>query len=158
MSLLLGFGLLLSTFSTPVYSAEAKTYPYAIQIGVFDTETKATRFIESHSPDLKTALTVKFHKYHVLYNAYETKTEAEKYLTIARKVSSTAYIFKIKTENQAMVDAQMLKSKGAVQESKPIKSEEKPQTQPKVDTPSQPVTQVTSKKSSASLKAAKHIV
>lgn len=145
MSLILIFGLLLGTFSGPTYSAtttttatslakaDAKTYPYAIQIGVFDTGDKAARFMAGYPSELKTAFAVKFVKYHVLYNAYGTKAEAEKYLPSARKVSPSAYIFKIKAENQKLVDAQMLKMSPTVQGTATVVTASTPELQPKAE-------------------------
>lgn len=136
-SLLIGLGMLFLAFSTPAYSTDMKTYPYAIQLGVFDTSAKATRYLEAHSSQLKTAFSVKIVKYHVFYNAYETKSDAEKNLTAARRVAKDAYILKIKPENQKAVDAVMLKSLPPVQpvpSSKPETKVSHP-TSDKVQTP-----------------------
>lgn len=110
MSLFLGIGLLLLAFSAPAYSTDVKNYPYAIQLGVFDSSQKAAGYMKLHQAELKTSFYVKFIQYHVFYNAYETKADAEKQLAAARKIEPNAYILSIKATNQNLVNAQMAKS------------------------------------------------
>lgn len=115
MSLIVLLGLLLLNFPTTGYSAEVKTYPYAIQLSVFDTSEKAIRYVDSHSVMASSAFYLKFIKYHILYDAYETKAEAEKHLKAARQIEPNAYIFKVKDIYQKTVDTEKLKHTGSVQ-------------------------------------------
>lgn len=138
MSLFLGIVLLLLAFSAPAYSADVKNYPYAIQLGVFDNSGKAARYIEVHPSELKTAFYVKFIKYHVFYNAYATKAEAEKDLTAARKIEPNAYILNIKAANQNLVNSQMTKVQPKVASEASPANQSQPQSAAQPQSPTEP--------------------
>lgn len=89
--------------------AVSKSYPYAIQVGVFENAEAANRFYAAHKAILSTGLILKSKNFHVLYGAYESKTMANAQLSKARKIDPSAYVIKLSTQNQTQIKQLMAK-------------------------------------------------
>lgn len=107
LCLIIGIQMIFSFSPAVSYGQTVKDYPYAIQLGVFNNSVSAQNFIKAHKTQIGSAFYLKFVNYHVFYNAYATKEQAVKDLNQARKVSSEAYVVRIKSENQQSVNDYM---------------------------------------------------